>query len=162
MRWPAADAREADPAGCRIERCRNSIEITGIALALLDILPEYTEEYNRWYDLDHLPEHISKGDVVTARRYAATESLREVAAVQPSEATGGHPPYATIYFFGGPLDFASSEARALWTAKDKTIVRAGRYWRKGTVVSHGYWPRRVPGPLSWCRPRRSLIFRTAA
>jgi hypothetical protein len=115
------------------------MEITGIALALLDIPAEFTHEYNRWYDLDHLPEHISKGDVVTARRYVADPVLRSTKGTEASEALGGHPPYATIYFFGGPLDFTTDEAKSLWTEKDKIIRRAGRYWKDGRVPYHGYW-----------------------
>ena len=82
------------------------MQITGIKLALLDIPAELTDEYNRWYDLDHLPEHVSKGDVVAGRRYVADRELREAPGIKTDELTDGHPPYATIYSFGGPVDFA--------------------------------------------------------
>jgi hypothetical protein len=107
------------------------MEINGIMVALLDIPAEYTQEYNRWYDLDHLPEHISKGDVVTGKRYVAPHSLQDADGVQASEFTGGYPPYLTLYFFGGPVSFAGEESQTLWREKDRTIVKAGRYWVKG-------------------------------
>ena len=44
------------------------MEINGMMLAMLDIPAWCTEEYNRWYDLDHLPEHVSKGDVRAVKR----------------------------------------------------------------------------------------------
>jgi hypothetical protein len=115
------------------------VEVNAIMLALLSIPAEYTQEYNRWYDLDHLPEHISKGDVLTARRYVATRELREAPGIQTAKWTGGHPPYATTYLFGGPLDFLSDEARALWRDKDRVIVKQGRFWREGRAVHSTYW-----------------------
>ncbi len=99
-------------------------------LALLDIGPELTEEYNRWYDLDHLPEHISKADVLTGRRYVAPRDLQALGG-GGHESTGGHPPYLTLYYLGVE-DFAGPDAQALWTTKDRTIVKSGRYWRAGS------------------------------
>jgi hypothetical protein len=107
----------------------NDMEVRGMLLALLDIAPEHTEDYNRWYDLDHLPEHISKADVVTGRRYVAPRDLQALGG-GGHEVTGGHPPYLTLYYLGVE-DFAGEEAQALWTTKDRGIVKAGRYWRPG-------------------------------
>lgn len=108
-------------------------------LALLDIPAAYTEEYNRWYDLDHLPEHVSKGDVLAGRRYVATRALRSAPGIVESDWSGGYPPYLTNYLFGGPLDFTSDEARQGWLTKDRGIVRAGRYWREGQGRHNSYW-----------------------
>lgn len=108
-------------------------------LALLDIPASCTEEYNRWYDLDHMPEHVSKGDVLMGRRYVATREFRDLPGVQPSEWAGGYPPYMTNYWFGGPLDFMSEEAQALWRVKDRGIVKAGRYWQLGRGVHNSRW-----------------------
>jgi hypothetical protein len=113
------------------------VEINGIMLAFLDIAPEFTQEYNRWYDLDHMPEHVAKHDVIMGRRYVAPKHLHEVEGAQVAEF--GHPPYVTLYFFGGPLDMMSKEARDGWTTTDAEIVRAGRYWKEGRGVSNTYW-----------------------
>jgi hypothetical protein len=107
------------------------MQVKGILLAMLDIDPEYTEEYNRWYDLDHLAEHISKPDVLVARRYVAPRDLQEL-GVGGGELTGGHPPYLTMYYLGID-DFAGEDAAALWTTKDRGIIKAGRFWRSGNV-----------------------------
>jgi hypothetical protein len=116
-----------------------AMEINAIMMAMLDIPPELTQEYNRWYDLDHIAEHVSKADVLAGRRYVATRELRKVPGVQPSEWTGGYPPYVTTYLFGGPLDFVSDEAQQLWTDMDHGILRAGRYWRDGRAVHGSKW-----------------------
>ena len=113
------------------------MEVKGILLALLDISRELTEEYNRWYDLDHLPEHVSKADVLTARRYVAPRDLQGLGG-GGSDMTGGHPPYLTMYYLGVP-DFAGAEATALWTTKDRGIVKAGRFWRDGHVPFARKW-----------------------
>jgi hypothetical protein len=115
------------------------VEINGMMLAMLDIPAWCTEEYNRWYDLDHLPEHVSKGDVLMGRRYVAPSALRATAGVQRSDWVGGYAPYLTTYWFGGPLDFTSDEAAALWRDKDRIIVKAGRYWRDGRGRHNSRW-----------------------
>jgi hypothetical protein len=114
------------------------VQIDGIQLTFLDIPAELTQEYNRWYDLDHMPEHVSKADVVMGRRYVAPRELRGLDGAQPAELFGGHPPYATIYFSGG-LDFTSDEARNGWTTMDRRIVKAGRYWKEGHATHSASW-----------------------
>jgi hypothetical protein len=114
------------------------MKVTGIMFAMLDIPPEFTAEYNRWYDLDHLPEHISKPDVLTARRYVAPRDLQEAPAVEQSELTGGFAPYATIYLFGVE-DFDGPEALEGWRTKDRGIVKDGRYWREGRGTYARRW-----------------------
>jgi hypothetical protein len=113
------------------------MEVKGILFAMLEIEPEYTEEYNRWYDLDHLPEHISKADVLTAKRYVAPRDLQGLGG-GGAELTGGHPPYLTMYYLGID-DFAGADAAALWTTKDRGIIKAGRFWRSGGVTFVRRW-----------------------
>jgi hypothetical protein len=115
------------------------MQIDGIALALLDIPIENTREYNLWYDLDHMPEHLSKPDVIMGRRYVSTLSLRKSDGIVTSELTGGYPPYATIYSFGGPLDFMSQEALTGWSTMDRHLLKTGRFWRSGRPAYIGYW-----------------------
>ena len=113
------------------------MEVKGILLAMLEIEPEYTEEYNRWYDLDHLAEHISKADVLTAKRYVAPRDLQDLGG-GGGELTGGHPPYLTMYYLGID-DFAGEDAAALWTTKDRGIIKAGRFWRTGGATFVRRW-----------------------
>ena len=115
------------------------MEINAISLTFLEIPAELTQEYNRWYDLDHMPEHVSKADVVAGRRYVAPSELRAVEGVLPSELLDGYPPYLTTYLFGGPLDFREAEAKSGWTVMDQRIVRAGRFWQAGDVVHSSWW-----------------------
>ncbi|MGD9797538.1 MAG: hypothetical protein AB7H43_08045 [Acidimicrobiia bacterium] len=115
------------------------MDINAIALTFLEIPAELTQEYNRWYDLDHMPEHVSKDDVVMGRRYVATRAHREAPGALADEDFGNFAPYATIYFHGGPLDFTSDEARELWRVMDHRIVRQGRYWKDGRALGGGRW-----------------------
>jgi len=108
-------------------------------LALLEIPAWCTEEYNRWYDLDHMPEHVSKGDVLMGRRYVATREMRDLPGIQPSHFLGGYPPYMTNYWFGGPIEFTSDEALNLWSTMDRGIIKAGRYWREGRGRHNSRW-----------------------
>jgi hypothetical protein len=108
-------------------------------LATLDIPAEYTAEYNRWYDLDHMPEHVAKPDVLAGRRYVAPRGLRAVPGAVRCELLGGYPPYLTTYLFGGPLDMRDAAAREGWLALDRTLLRSGRFWRLGQASYHGLW-----------------------
>jgi len=120
------------------------MEINGIQLVFLDMPAEYTEDYNRWYDLDHMPEHVSKADVIMGRRYVADRSLRDLPASFVSDAFGGHPPYLSIYSFGGPLVGSASQTGLLfgssgpkghgirrvvrWQHSDRACCEASRAW----------------------------------
>lgn len=126
------------------------MRIDAITVALLDMPVSNGREFNRWYDFDHLPEHVSKGDVVAGARYAATSALRNHPALTVGEPLGAMPPYATIYSFGGPLDVHDPAAQAGWIAKDRQIVRSGRYWKEGGVGHSSTWR------PEWMRLRRSL------
>lgn len=113
------------------------MEVAGILLAMLDIPREETEEYNRWYDLDHVPEHVSKPDVLMNKRYVAPRDLQDLGG-GGSDLTGGHPPYLSMYYLGGP-DFAGAEAVEGWITKDRGIIKAGRFWRSGRVPFVRRW-----------------------
>jgi hypothetical protein len=113
------------------------MQLHGIMLALLDIPPELTEEYNRWYDLDHLAEHVSKADIAMARRYVAPRDLQGLGTLS-GDVVSMHAPYLTIYFAAIP-DFDGEAALAGWTTKDRGIVKAGRYFREGRGVLAGRW-----------------------
>jgi hypothetical protein len=113
------------------------MDVQGILLALLDIPRDVTEEYNRWYDLDHLPEHVSKPDVLQAKRYVAPRDLQDLGG-GGGKLTGGHPPYLTMYYLGVP-DFAGEEATTGWVTKDRGIIKAGRFWRSGHVPFVRRW-----------------------
>lgn len=127
------------------------MRLDGSQLAFLDIDPGLTKEYNRWYDLDHIAEHISKPDVLFGRRYVAPAALQGIPGSLVGDALGGHTPYLTWYGFGGPLDMASDEAKAGWTTMDKGIVRQGRYWQPGKVLG---W---AAGYTGTCRARPGCL-----
>lgn len=113
------------------------MKVDGIYLALIDVSAEFTQDYNRWYDLDHLAEHISKADILDGRRYVAPRTLRDAEGVVIPDF--GYPPYLTTYLAGGPIDLASEEAAGLWADKDNGIVRQGRYWLQGSAIHTSRW-----------------------
>ncbi|MFI5046535.1 MAG: hypothetical protein ACHQIG_05685 [Acidimicrobiia bacterium] len=121
------------------------MQLHGIMFAMLDIPPELTEEYNRWYDLDHLPEHVSKADVAMARRYVAPRDLQGLGTLA-GELVPSHAPYLTVYFHGIP-DFDGDDATAGWLTKDRGIIKQGRFFRDGRPVFTGRW--RADG--AWAR-----------
>ena len=43
----------------------------GLLLVYSDVAPENDEEYNRWYNEEHIPERLSIPGVLDAARYEA-------------------------------------------------------------------------------------------
>ncbi len=60
------------------------MELTGIWLSFLDVPAEYTAEFNRWYDLDHMPSHVARPDIVSGHRYVATTNCASSMACRPA------------------------------------------------------------------------------
>ncbi|HEX2828889.1 MAG TPA: hypothetical protein VHP37_21240 [Burkholderiales bacterium] len=75
-----------------------------------DIPDDVVDEYNAWYDNEHLPRLVTVPGVVRARRYAAT---------------AGNPRYLTAYELTDPDAFESPEGlkarKTPWTAKMRSL-----------------------------------------
>jgi len=86
---------------------------------MMDIDPEHEEDFNRWYDEEHVPERKAIPGFLTARRYKSVE---------------GGPKYLAIYEMDNPevLDseayrYVSEEGRSEWT--ERVVGRAKNYVR---------------------------------
>jgi hypothetical protein len=80
-----------------------------------DIPDDIVDEYNEWYDKEHLPRLVTVPGVVRARRYTAVE---------------GHPRYLTAYELTDPNAFESPEGlqarKTPWTAKMRSLFHNTR------------------------------------
>ena len=113
------------------------MEIKGAVLAFVDVAPELTEDYNRWYDLDHLPTHTSRPEVIAGRRYVATEELKALRRNVGLEALqDGKGAYFTTYMTN-TINFDSYGV--LGKELDRRLNKQGRMWRQGYVPYAGYY-----------------------
>ena len=55
---------------------------TGFLLVTMQPPPAFEEEFNAWYDSEHIPERLAVPGILTARRYVCA---------------GGHPKYLAMY-----------------------------------------------------------------
>ena len=46
---------------------------SGLLFVMIDIEPEFEEEFNRWYEQEHLPERLSCEGFFNGRRFQALE-----------------------------------------------------------------------------------------
>ena len=80
-----------------------------------DIPEGIVDEYNEWYDKEHLPRLVTVPGVVRARRYTAA---------------GGNPRYLTAYELTDPNAFESPEGlqarKTPWTAKMRSLFHNTR------------------------------------
>lgn len=67
---------------------------SGLLLVMIDIDPEHEEEFNRWYDEEHLPERVGCEGFLSGRRFVSVE---------------GEPKYLALYELESP-EVLSGEA----------------------------------------------------
>ena len=71
---------------------------TGIILAVLDCDLDSVEQWNRWYDLEHVPPNVRLPGVMTGRRYVSPPELHDLRVTAPtSPLAGGRGSFLTIY-----------------------------------------------------------------
>ena len=63
------------------------MEATGVIFAALDCDLDAVVEWNRWYDLEHIPPNVVLGGVMSGRRYVALPAAHQ-ARRSPSASPG--------------------------------------------------------------------------
>ena len=59
--------------------------MSGLLLVMADIAPEHEEEFNRWYEEEHLDERIALPGFLSARRFTALEGSPKYLAIYDLE-----------------------------------------------------------------------------
>lgn len=60
---------------------------SGLLLVMIDVDPDHEDDFNRWYDEEHVPERLACEGFLSARRFVAVE---------------GEPKYLAIYELESP------------------------------------------------------------
>ncbi|OLT15463.1 hypothetical protein BJF78_01930 [Pseudonocardia sp. CNS-139] len=71
---------------------------TGLLLVMIDIDPEFEEDFNRWYDEEHFPERMNCPGFLSARRFVSVE---------------GGPKYLAFYELENPEVLETPEYKAM-------------------------------------------------
>ncbi|MEE8364122.1 MAG: DUF4286 family protein [Dehalococcoidia bacterium] len=81
----------------------------GLLLVMMDIDPEHEEDFNRWYDEEHVPERLAIPGFLSGRRFRALD---------------GTPKYLALYDLESPEVLQSEayrrvagEGRTEWTER---------------------------------------------
>jgi hypothetical protein len=78
------------------------MEPSGLIFAALDCDADAIEEWNRWYDLEHVPPNVSMPGVMLGSRYVATPELYAARRGDPaSPFTDGRALFLTVYTLCG-------------------------------------------------------------
>ena len=112
------------------------MDVSGIIFASIDCDADAVEDWNRWYDLEHLPPNIALPGIMSGKRYVAPPALHEVR--EPADRlegfADGRGVHVTVYtLHGAPAqvlaDMTSTrdvlEDAGRMFAPEKKIVRAG-------------------------------------
>ena len=112
------------------------MDVSGIIFASIDCDADAVEDWNRWYDLEHLPPNIALPGIMTGKRYVAPPELHDVR--EPSNRlegfADGRGVHVTVYTLAGsPAQVLADmttyrdklEAAGRMFAPEKKIVRAG-------------------------------------
>lgn len=85
---------------------------TGLLLVMIDIEPAHEDDFNRWYDEEHVPERLSCKGFLSARRFVAVE---------------GEPRYLALYELESP--------EVLDTEDYQKLVRVPTEWTR-RITAH--------------------------
>ena len=77
----------------------------GLLLVMIDIEPEFEEEFNRWYNEEHLPERLACPGFLSGRRFVSVE---------------GAPKYLALYDLESPDVLQSEAYRKIWGPSEWT------------------------------------------
>jgi len=112
------------------------VDVSGIIFASIDCDADAIEEWNRWYDLEHLPPNVALPGIMSGKRYVAPPVLHE--AREPAHRlegfADGRGVHVTVYTLHGDpaqvlADMTSTrdllEAAGRMFAPEKKVVRAG-------------------------------------
>ena len=90
----------------------------GLLLFMTDIDPAHEDEFNRWYEEEHLGERMAIPGFLSARRFAAIE---------------GTPKYLAIYdlespdvLHSAPYRHIAGAGKSAWTRRMETLFVNGR------------------------------------
>jgi hypothetical protein len=100
------------------------MQVTGLAIGMLDVPSEREDELHDWYEADHLPENLALGDVTGAARYLATEACLKVSGPrEPESFRGTRPRFLTVYQLAAD-DLAGAAER--WWQLGHSLMKQGR------------------------------------
>jgi hypothetical protein len=110
------------------------VQATGIIAAVLDAVPGAIEDWNSWYDYDHLPPNVALPGIMSGRRYLCTPPLHAL------RSPGDDPWWAwrassflTIYTLCGDVNDTFG---AMVTLRDE-LDAAGRMFAEDLKVVRG-------------------------
>ena len=112
------------------------MDVSGIIFASVDCDADAIEDWNRWYDLEHLPPNIALPGIMSGRRYVAPPALHDVR--EPGDRLDGFADgrgvHVTVYTLHADpaqvlADMTSTrdvlEDAGRMFAPEKKVVRAG-------------------------------------
>jgi hypothetical protein len=122
------------------------VDVSGIIFASVDCDADAVEDWNRWYDLEHLPPNIALPGIMSGRRYVAPPALHEVR--EPADRlegfADGRGVHITVYTLNGDpgqvlADMTSMrdvlEDAGRMFAPEKKVVRFGDAMRSSWGVA---------------------------
>ena len=83
----------------------------GLLLFMTDIDPAHEDEFNRWYEEEHLGERMAILGFLSARRFQAVQ---------------GAPKYLAIYDLESPDVHIAGTGKSAWTRRMETLFINGR------------------------------------
>ena len=103
----------------------------GLLLVIVDVDPEHEDEFNRWYDEEHLPEKRATPGFRSARRYASVDQPGRYLALYEID----HADVVTSpEYMAQTLSERSQRVMATWRSMDRSVWSDGSPGLEGPVL----------------------------
>jgi len=107
------------------------MRVDGVMLVFADVPKGGEEEFNRWYDLDHVPEVLASPCMISAHRYHAEDAIMQYRSDKlPNAPSIGQSRYCAMYLLNGDL----AKVIPQMTALGNRLKPLGRSMPQGKAV----------------------------
>jgi hypothetical protein len=89
-----------------------------LLMVVVDVDPEHEEEFNRWYDKEHIPERLAMPGFRSARRYASHDRPGRYLAIYEID---GPDVVTSPEYLSQPMSDRSREVMATWRHLDRSV-----------------------------------------
>lgn len=92
--------------------------MSALLVVVVDVLPEHEEEFNRWYDEEHIPEKRAAPGFRSARRFRSHDQPGRYLALYEIDDAGV---VTSAEYLAQPMSERAQRVMATWHLVDRSV-----------------------------------------